>query len=210
MCVDYTDLNKHCPKDPFAEEVQDFAETINRSARRLTRMVDDVLDLDRLEAGIIPLQVQSISLNEAIQGVVATMRHMTNHHRFELQLDPALPRICADPDLIGRLLSNLVANAIKFSPAGGPVGLRTAHRGDEVELTVEDEGIGVPADRLETIFARYDRVSRPEQIGIEGAGLGLPIARAIVRAHGGQIWAERREPAGTVLRVMLQLRCPQP
>lgn len=101
------------------------------------------------------------------------------------------------------MVTNIVANAIKYSPAGGPVTVSTMHRDNEVELIVADQGLGIPVEDRERVFMSYGRIDRPEQAGIVGTGLGLPIARNIVELHRGRIWVEANSPAGSVFHVVL-------
>jgi PAS domain S-box-containing protein len=186
-----------------SEEVRAFAHTVNQNAIRLTRMIGDVLDLDALEAGHREIRREPFQLNLLVLRVLDALQSMTEGHRISTLLDPALPPIRGDADLLERVITNLVANAVKYSPTGGPITLTTAPRHNDVELTVADAGMGVPPDHRETIFSRYGRIARPEQEGIEGTGLGLPIARHILEVHNGRIWVEDNTPAGSIFHVVL-------
>jgi signal transduction histidine kinase len=189
------------------DEVHDFAATINANALRLARMISDVLDLERLESGRTDVQRVPIDLTAIIDDVLESLQPTTSAHRLHVQLDPILPFVLGDPDLLTQVLTNLVGNAIKYSPAGGTITVATAQTPTTVNLTIRDEGLGIPEDALETIFGRYTRLTRPEQQHIEGTGLGLPIARQIIELLGGRVWAERpAEGAGAVFQVEL----PQP
>jgi PAS domain S-box-containing protein len=190
------------------EDVRAFAHTINQNAIRLTRMIGDVLDLDALEAGHREIRREPLQLNLLVRRVLDGMQSVTEQHRLTMRLDPTLPPIRGDADLLERVLTNLVANAVKYSPVGGPITLTTAPRHNDVELTVADEGMGVPPDHRETIFSRYGRIARPEQEGIEGTGLGLPIARHILEVHNGRIWVEDNTPAGSIFHVVLPAADP--
>jgi signal transduction histidine kinase len=108
-----------------------------------------------------------------------------------------------------RVLTNLVANAIKYAPMGGDIVLRVAPAADGVHLSVSDQGLGVPEEHRESIFSRYGRIARPEQAAIEGTGLGLPIARHIVEMHHGRIWVESNSPTGSIFFVYLPLSQPE-
>lgn len=190
-------------EDLSRPDVKQFAATINRNAVRLARMVGDVLDLDRMEAGRITLQFAATNLNDLVQMVLETLGPIATRHTIDLHLAPDLPDLQCDPDLVVRMVTNIVANAIKYSPAGGPVTVSTVDRGAEVELTVADQGLGIPEDDRERIFMSYGRIDRPEQAGIVGTGLGLPIARNIVELHRGRIWVEANRPAGSIFHVLL-------
>ena len=184
-------------------EVTAFASTINESSLRLARMIGNVLDLDRLEAGQTELNLEPVDLNQIVESVIASLLPTSPHHSFTLDLGSQLPVISGDPDLIIRVVMNLTANAIKYSPSGGSVIVRTRSRGDGVELAITDQGLGIPGEDLETIFTRYARLPRPVQLGIEGTGLGLPIARHIVELHGGMIWATSDGENGSCFSVFL-------
>jgi PAS domain S-box-containing protein len=184
-------------------EAQAFAQTINQNARRLARMVSDVLGLEALEARQREVQRELLSLNQIVARVLEAMQSMVARHRIIAELAPALPLIRGDADLLERVVTNLVANAIKYSPAGGVIAVGTASKEDGVELTVADQGLGVPEAFRESIFSRYGRIARPEQSGIEGTGLGLPIARHILEIHNGRIWVKDNFPAGSIFHVVL-------
>jgi signal transduction histidine kinase len=184
-------------------EAQRFAHIINENAARLARMVDDVLDLERMQGGLLVLDPVATDLNRLVQHVLVEIGPTTTRHELEATLDPDLPLIPCDPDLITRVITNLVTNAIKYSPAGGQITVTTVCRGEGVELTVGDGGIGVPLEHREKIFSRYGRIARPEQAGIEGTGLGLPIARQILEVHSGRIWVDANSPKGSIFHVVL-------
>lgn len=192
-----------------SEEVTTFASTINENAVRLARLIGNVLDLDRLEAGQANVEAERTQLNQIVEKVLLSLRPTSAVHQFSPRLDPTLPDIWCDPDLVIRVVENLLANAIKYSPAGGLVCVSTTHTADAVELIVEDCGLGIPAADLETIFSRYARITRPEQLGIEGTGLGLPIARHIVELHGGKIWATSDGATGSSFHVVLPIDGPR-
>jgi signal transduction histidine kinase len=184
-------------------EAQVFARTINENAVHLAHMISDLLDLDRIEAGHTVPNFMEVDLNELVERVLAELRTTTRRHTLVARLAPNLSLVRCDPNLMIRVITNLVANAIKYSPAGGLVTVGTARRPDGVELSVADEGLGVPSDERGVIFTRYGRIARSEQKGIEGSGLGLPIARQIVKLHGGEIWVESNQPVGSIFYVVL-------
>lgn len=176
-------------EDLAAEEVATFAGMINEGAVRLARMIGNVLDLDRFEAGQAHLNSRPVQLNSLIQRVVDTFEPLDSGHSIQVALNDDLPVISGDADLLERVMINLIANAIKYSPRGGRMEIVTRAVPGRVVIEVADQGLGIPNDDLETIFVRYSRLTRPEQLGVEGSGLGLPIARHIVELHGGAIWA---------------------
>ncbi|HTM57719.1 MAG TPA: HD domain-containing phosphohydrolase [Candidatus Udaeobacter sp.] len=192
--------NPHAPRERFLG-------IINDECDRLTRLVSDILDLSRLEAGQRPLRLGRLNLqslvHETLEGLepVATARKVQFDVDVEATLTPE-----GDPDLLRRLLINLVGNAVKFSPISGRVKIHSRTRGDEWLGVVEDEGPGIPTEDLPRVFERFYRVPRPGTEQVEGTGLGLAIARGIVELHGGRIWAQSVEPTGTRFCFTLPVR----
>jgi PAS domain S-box-containing protein len=183
-------------------EAREFARLINRNAVALARMVSNVLDLDQMEAGRVHLTLAPVDLNQVVETAVA-LASPTTRHELVLDLDPEPPHILADADALVQVVTNLLSNAVKYSPTGGAITLTTRAGVEAIELWVADPGLGVPAADRVRIFDRYGRIHRPEQVGISGSGLGLPIARHLVESHGGKIWVEPNAPTGSVFRVWL-------
>jgi hypothetical protein len=184
-----------------------FLGIMNSECDRLTRLVSDVLDLSRLEAGQRPLRLARFDLErvvaETLDGLAPSA--MERNITFSPRLEPGLV-VEADPDLLRRLLINLAGNAIKFSPLGGTVRVETHADGDEWVGQVEDEGPGIRAEDLPHVFERFYRGRAQGEHEVEGTGLGLAIAHGIVVLHGGRIWAQSLEPHGTRLCFALPLR----
>ena len=164
---------------------------------RLVRLINDILDLERMNSGSAPLQPRSCSMRELVLQSVDTMSSMAQGANVGLEVvpDPADSAVMfeADPDRIQQVLTNLLSNAIKFSPPGATVRVRIDTRPGELTVRVEDRGRGVPAPKLETIFERFNQVDPADSRQKGGTGLGLAICRSIVQQHGGQIWAERND-----------------
>jgi two-component system sensor histidine kinase/response regulator len=187
------------------DEIRDYASRINSEAKRLVRMITEILDLDRMESGHMTLTLGDVRINEVILSVVDYARPGAPQHRFTNLLDPALPVMTADQDKIVQVMTNLVSNAVKYSPAAGTITITTARDGDTVHVSVKDEGIGIPADALEKVFERFTRVERESLGDIKGTGLGLPIVREIVELHGGRVWAESPAGEGSTFHVELPI-----
>ncbi len=168
---------------------------------RLVRLINDILDLERMDSGRAPLHLRRCSLNELVQQAADTMRSMaeSNEIRFDLVQDPNAEAISfdGDPDRMQQVLVNLLSNAIKFSPRGSTIRVVGGYDGDNLILRIEDNGRGVPTDKLETIFDRFQQVEASDARQKGGTGLGLAICRSILAQHGGAIWAERNDANGS-------------
>ena len=172
------------------------AETFNQihhEADRLSRLVDDLQELSRVEAKSYSLDLRSVSVSTLVQTTLkrlspqATAKRITLRSNLPADLEPVL----ADEDRITQVLVNLTANAIQYTPEDGEVLISAAQHGNEIHVSVKDSGIGIPQEHLANIFTRFYRVdkSRSRHAG-GGSGIGLTIAKHIIEAHGGRIWAE--------------------
>jgi len=168
---------------------------------RLVRLINDILDLERMDSGRAPLHLRRCYLNEIVQQATDTMRSMAegSEIKFDLVQDPNAEAISfdGDPDRMQQVLVNLLSNAIKFSPRGSTIRAVGGYDGDNLILRIEDAGRGVPADKLETIFDRFQQVEASDARQKGGTGLGLAICRSILAQHGGAIWAERNDKNGS-------------
>lgn len=164
-------------------------EAIRRAAMRMSRLIEDLLDVARLEAGRLRIEPCPLRPDAVVADCIAAQRAIAEDASLELVVDVArdLPEIVADRDRVQQVLENLVGNAIKFTPAGGSVTVGAAQREHEVTFWVSDSGPGIPPEDLPLVFDRYWQASPKSQVG---AGLGLAIAKDIVAAHGGRIWVE--------------------
>jgi PAS domain S-box-containing protein len=182
--------------------VREYAASINSDAKRMGRLINDLLDLNRMEAGREQLQCVEIDLGSQVVEAVERARSGTDHHTFTVEVAPDLPRVVADPDRLAQVLGNLLGNAVKYSPRGGDVRVRAGRHPDGVLIEVADRGIGIPAGMLEAVFEPFTRSTDRGAEAIKGTGLGLPIVRHIVRLHGGRVWAESPR-RGATFRVVL-------
>jgi PAS domain S-box-containing protein len=188
-----------------AEEIQDFANEIYRSAERLGRLINDMLDLDRMQFGNVTFLQKSVQLNGVVQEVVRSLERVSADHILVMNLDPTMPEFMADRDRLIQVVTNLVRNAINYSPGGGQVIVSTIRENGYAHLTVQDEGLGIPEEALETIFDRFTRVRTKEHKSVKGTGLGLPITRQIVDLHGGDVWVESTLGVGSTFHVRLPI-----
>ena len=175
----------------------DFLSRIISEVDRLAQLVDELLDLARLESGRVHLSLEPIEPESVIRRALDRLAPQTERARLLVgfDVDPSTPAIVADRGRIDQVLLNLVHNAIKFTPSGGAITLTASPVGEFVEFRVRDTGVGVDPDDLPRLFERFYKVDRARRS--QGTGLGLAIAKHIVQVHGGTIWAEPNVPKGT-------------
>jgi PAS domain S-box-containing protein len=178
--------------------------TIVEESDRLARLVDDLLDASRLQAGGLPFQdVEEVDLREIARRVVERYQPQATRHSLRLEFPEPFPTVRGDARRLEQVLDNLVSNAIKYSPRGGDVVVQGAASPAEVTLSVSDQGVGIPLEEQERIFERFYRVEGPETRAVAGTGLGLYLTRAIVRAHGGRIWVQSAPGQGATFYVAI-------
>jgi two-component system phosphate regulon sensor histidine kinase PhoR len=189
--------------DPPAAER--FLNRIETEVDALTQMVEELLELSRIESRQAPLRLQSVAVSEIV--LPAVERLLAQAERAGLGVSVAdlshLPNVLADTERMRQVVTNLVHNAIKFTPAGGEISLKGELAGGEVVISVRDTGVGISVDALPRIFERFYKADRARSGG--GTGLGLSIAKHVVQSHGGRIWAESREGQGSIFRFSLPL-----
>jgi signal transduction histidine kinase len=172
----------------------------DEQTERLVRLVNNVLDLQRIQSGNVKMNKQACQVTDLMIEAVQTMQAMAQEQQVKLLVEPVTLLVWADHDYILQTLTNLISNAIKFSPPKSTVWLSASkqtnsHRQQPktipyITFAVKDEGQGIPGDRLESIFERFQQVDSSDSRKKGGTGLGLAICRQIVEGHGGQIWAE--------------------
>ncbi len=184
--------------------VEEMLSAIVEETDRLARLVDDLLDASRLQAGGLPLkEIGEVDLAAIARRVVERYRGQTRKHTLRLELPDNFPLIRGDARRLEQVLDNLVSNAIKYSPRGGEIVVRGEVRPAEVVIAVQDEGVGIPLEEQDNIFQRFYRVEGPETRAVAGTGLGLYLTRAIVQAHGGRIWVKSAPGKGSTFYVAL-------
>ena len=185
-----------------AEELEQL-ETIELSAQRMRRLIEDLLDVTRLEGGKqLPIEPAPLDVKELLDQTYELFKGQASASSIELRCEAGddLPPVHADHHRVSQVLSNLVGNSMKFTPAGGRIAVRAARSDSEVRFTVSDTGSGIPQRNLKDIFNPYWQAKRTARLG---AGLGLPIAKGIVEAHGGRIWVESEPGKGTTFTFTL-------
>ena len=186
------------------------AEVIERNAKRLQRLVGDLLFLSQIQSGKMAMEFRSADLADIVACALEEMRPEAQRKHIDLALSAtAIPRLALDPTRIAQLLGNLLSNAVKFTPDGGRVEVRLGREEGQVVLAVADTGVGIPAADRERIFERFFRTAIATRQAIQGTGLGLTITKAIVTAHHGTIAVDSDEGRGSTFTVYLPFR-PMP
>ncbi|HEV2952811.1 MAG TPA: ATP-binding protein [Candidatus Dormibacteraeota bacterium] len=194
-------------QDLSADEVKDFAGDINADALRLNRMINDILDLEKMESGNLVLRPEEVDLDATVDLLVARAQVAQATHRLVFK-PGGLGAVRLDEDRLIQVVSNLLSNAIKYSPEGGQVSVRTWVDNGCAHLAIADQGVGIPKAELERVFDRYARIDADSTRNVSGTGLGLPIVRQIAQLHGGQAWAESKVGAGSTFHLLLPLGGP--
>ncbi len=174
-----------------------------QSSERLTRLIDDVLDLERIESGTRAMKASTVESGDLVSAAVGQIDGLAQPMRIRVELGSCAGLVRVDQDQIIQTLTNLLGNAIKFSDEGGHVFVDTAAGADDVVFRVRDEGRGIPAHKLESIFERFEQVDSSDARVKGGTGLGLAISRSIVERHGGRIWVESTFGSGTTMSFSL-------
>jgi signal transduction histidine kinase len=175
---------------------QKWVQIISRGVERASRLIQDLLDVTRIEAGALSIASHAVAADRVARDALALLEVPASVASIELRLDldPELPEIWADEDRLLQVFENLIGNAIKFTPAGGRVTIGARSRAGEILFSVADTGAGIPAESLPHVFDRFWQAKRAER---RGAGLGLPICKGLVEAHGGRIWVESTPGRGS-------------
>ncbi|HVE81891.1 MAG TPA: HAMP domain-containing sensor histidine kinase [Myxococcales bacterium] len=191
------------PTLPPADRIRGSLNRVSAQVDRLARMVDDLLDRTRIEAGNVEMQMEVCDLRPLVEEVVDLYRAVSDQHHLEISVPERPVPVRGDPTRLMQVLTNLVSNAIKYSPDGGAVKLELEEAGGEAVISVVDEGVGIPLEDHERIFEPFHRARSGESGQIPGVGLGLSVSRRLVLAHGGRIEVEARQERGSVFRVRL-------
>ena len=175
---------------------------------RLIRLINDVLDVEKLESGAIQIHPEPCNSGELIRNAWEVMRSMAHKHEVTLRVIGSSATIFADPDRMVQCLTNLISNAIKFSEPSGVVTIRTAPETHHLQFEVSDQGRGIPLDKQDSIFERFHQVETSDSQKKGGTGLGLAICRSIVLQHGGKIWVESQVGRGSTFFFTIPFAAP--
>lgn len=181
------------------EKQRDFLQMIDAECDNLQTMIGDILDSSLIDVGQLSLAREPVRLSYLAQEVAEDMQRRTMTHRLVVDFPPDFPIVQADILRMKQVIRNILDNSIKYSPDGGMIMIRGTLRVNDVVVSISDQGIGISPEDLIPLFEKYFRVKDPTGHHVPGTGLGLPVARAIVEAHGGHIWAESKVGEGTVL-----------
>jgi signal transduction histidine kinase len=196
-------------RDLPPERASRFLRYLHVEAQRLGRIVGELLDLSRIESGRNPkLAREPLDLGELLERNIELFAAEHRQHRFQCSACAAGPTLRADRDAVDRMLKNLISNAVKYSPGGGVVAVGAGPADDRpgmFELSVADEGVGIPARHLPRIFDKYVRVQNPETATVRGLGLGLALVRALAEAHGGAVEVQSVPGKGSKFRILLPI-----
>jgi PAS domain S-box-containing protein len=178
--------------------VQDSLEVIEEEADRLTALIENLLDASRLQAGALAINLSDVALGALVERIAARFRTQTKSHAIVVEFPSDFPIILGDEDRLSQVLSNLISNAIKYSPNGGEIRISGRVLPEQVVVCVSDQGPGIAADDIPHVFDRFYRASDASRT-TKGAGLGLYLARAVIEAHSGRIWVDPQPGSGARL-----------
>jgi signal transduction histidine kinase len=195
----------------LSKDQKHFLDIARRNIDRLARLIDNVLDFQKLNAGKMRFNMQPNRVDKTIDDAYTTMLPHAQQKQLHLSVDleSKLPPMVYDNDRMIQVLTNLLNNAIKFTPEGGQVSISARSQGECLAISVRDTGLGIPKEALPKIFNQFYRVHRPGK-EIKGTGLGLAIVDKIVAGHGGRIDVESEVDKGTTFTVLLPLKPGQP
>ena len=201
-------LDERYHDDP--QHLREAVQIAKRRGEQLSRMIDELIDLARLDARSMVLRLEEADIGQLLRELAAEFQEECRRRgvRLSLRLAENLPRLVCDPDKLGQVFTNLLANALKFSPEGGEVELGAETRGEEILFTCRDTGIGIPEGELGKVFDKFYQVDSSATRRFGGAGLGLSIVKEIVLLHGGRTWVESAPGHGSTFFVSLPKHPP--
>ena len=194
----------------YDREMQmEFYRIIDTECDRLVRLISDLLNLSRIESGrMLDLVITEVDINRTITRIVDAQRSYASNHEFDVIAPSDLPPIAADQDKIEQVLTNLLSNAVKYSPEGGKVTVLAERLNDHVQVSVTDQGIGIPEDHLTKLFTRFHRVDNRDTRKQYGTGIGLYLVKHLVEAHRGEIKVESTLGQGSTFTFVLPIHQP--
>jgi PAS domain S-box-containing protein len=202
----YAETLRREDADWDGEVMQESLGIIAEEADHLTQLIDSLLEASRIQAGGLKLEATDVSLPRLARKIVDGFQTQTDIHTFEIDFPADFPAVWGDPARLREVLSNLVSNAVKYSPEGGTVWIGGRIDGGGVTVYIADQGMGIPAEEQDRIFDRFHRIDSGLHRRTEGTGLGLYLVKAIVEAHGGRVWVESAPGRGSIFMFSLPKR----
>jgi signal transduction histidine kinase len=195
-----------------AKDVKELASSIGRSAGEMLRLIEDLLDIERIAVGKLTLHIEQHDVREIIKQAVEQLQEVAASKGITLSAEPqdVSGYVVCDRNRVMQVLSNLIGNAIKFTPAKGKIRVscqRSGPEGEEVQISVSDTGEGIAPEKIATIFERFSQIHNQDRRGI---GLGLYIAKMMVEEHPGRLWVESKLGEGSTFHFTLPLRSADP
>ena len=187
------------------DEQRDFFQTILREANRLQELIDQLLVLSRLEAGMLSISLKSYSLHEIIKDAMPQFQILTDGQTLSIQLPSNLPLVYVDAKRIAQVLVNLVRNAATYAPKNTEISISANARGGFVQVNISDQGPGIPSVDHKRVFKAFQRGVSMENSPVQGAGLGLAICKGLVEAQGGRIWIKKKSSPGAIISFTVPL-----
>jgi two-component system sensor histidine kinase KdpD len=183
----------------YSQEIrQELLETVKDSTHRMERVVANLLDTARLESGLLTLKVDWCDIEDIVGAAIRRMGELTQKHTVQTSVAPELPLLRADCVLLEHVLVNLMDNAVKYSSAGSTILISAKQKNQDIVVSIQDSGIGIPEQDTTKIFDKFYRVQH-QTVKVAGTGLGLSICKSIVEAHGGKIWAKNAPGGGAII-----------
>lgn len=171
--------------------------SINDEINRLSQLINDILNLARIEAGRIEIKKEAVNIELLLASTTHIFKIHEETHPVTIEVENVNEKVLLDPEKIKQVVINYVNNAIKYSPKGSPIHVRVYTENDSLKISVSDKGIGIPEDKLKELFGKFVRVATPETVSISGTGLGLSICKKIVKLHKGDVWVESKYGEGS-------------
>jgi len=192
-------------REKLSPRGREMAQTALRESRHMARLVDDLLDLSRMETEGLELHKEPVNLIRLIEESLANFSVLSPQHHLETRIPHGLPWIMADRARISQAINHLLDNAIKYSPNGGTITVELLRQATAVMVSVRDQGVGIPPEKQKLLFTKFYRADEFLKLAVRGTGLGLALCKYIVEAHGGRIWAESQKDLGSTFSFSLPI-----
>lgn len=201
----YVDLILDGDAGEINEIQREFLQIVKENSDRLVELINDMLDISRIESGRIHLKIVPLSLLDAVEGAVDSFRAVLEQtgRTIDVQIPEKMPRVAGDRDRVGQVLINFISNALKYSPGGGTVTIKARHTGDTVALSITDQGIGIGKEDQKNLFTKFYRVDSTLTREIGGTGLGLSICKSIIELLGGKVSVRSKQGEGSTFTFTL-------